>query len=124
MGGQLRVPGGSDGCISKHAVNRLIEFIALGKSRHLLSFFSGILINAEHPSVRTFALAPGYLPTRIAVETGTINEYGEGDPRIPLNTVALPAATMLYLTSGRANWLSGRFVLFTIHFFLFVDKCV
>ena len=32
MGGQLRVPGGSDGCISKHAVNRLIEFIALGKA--------------------------------------------------------------------------------------------
>jgi len=92
MGGQLRVPGGSDGCISKHAVNRLVEFVAL-----------------EHPSVRTFALAPGYMPTRIAVETGTINENGEGDSRVPLNTVALPAATMLYLTSGRADWLSGRF---------------
>ena len=31
LGAQLRVPGGSDGCISKHAVNRLVEFIALGK---------------------------------------------------------------------------------------------
>jgi hypothetical protein len=32
--------------------------------------------------------------------------------------VALAAATMLYLTSGRADWLSGRFVHFTIRFFL------
>jgi NAD(P)-dependent dehydrogenase (short-subunit alcohol dehydrogenase family) len=31
VGGQLRWPGASDGCISKHAVNRLIEFIVLGK---------------------------------------------------------------------------------------------
>ena len=31
LGAQLRVPGGSDGCITKHAVNRLVEFIALGK---------------------------------------------------------------------------------------------
>jgi len=92
MGGQLRVPGGSDGCISKHAVNRLIEFVTL-----------------EHPSVRAFALAPGYMPTRIAVTTGTISETGEGDALVPLNTVALPAATMLYLTSGRADWLNGRF---------------
>jgi NAD(P)-dependent dehydrogenase (short-subunit alcohol dehydrogenase family) len=92
MGGQLRIPGGSDGCISKHAVNRLVEFIAL-----------------EHPSVRTFALAPGYLPTRLAAETGSLGENGEGGAGFPLNTVALPAATMLYLTSGRADWLSGRF---------------
>jgi hypothetical protein len=31
IGAQLRFPGGSDGCITKHAVNRLVEFIALGK---------------------------------------------------------------------------------------------
>lgn len=31
LGGQLRFPGASDGCISKHAVNRLVEFIVLGK---------------------------------------------------------------------------------------------
>ena len=29
-GAQLRVPGTSDSCISKFAVNRLVEFIALG----------------------------------------------------------------------------------------------
>ena len=74
------------------------------------------IINAEHPSVRTFALAPGYLPTRLAKETGTIGENGEGGAGFPLNPVTLPAATMLYLTSGRADWLSGRFVHFTIRF--------
>jgi NAD(P)-dependent dehydrogenase (short-subunit alcohol dehydrogenase family) len=31
VGAQLRWPGASDGCITKHAVNRLIEFIVLGK---------------------------------------------------------------------------------------------
>jgi hypothetical protein len=70
--------------------------------------------DAEHPSVRTFALAPGYLPTRIAAETGTLGANGEGGAGIALNTLALPAATMLYLTSGRADWLSGRFVHFAV----------
>lgn len=92
LGAQLRVPGGSDGCITKHAVNRLVEFIAL-----------------EHPSIRVFALAPGYLPTRIAYETGTINDSGEGGSGFTLDTLALPASTMLHLTSGRLDWLSGRF---------------
>lgn len=32
IGAQLRFPGASDGCITKHAVNRLVEFIALGKT--------------------------------------------------------------------------------------------
>jgi len=88
MGAQLRVPGGSDPCISKHAVNRLVEFIVL-----------------EHPSIHAFSLAPGQVPTRLAVETGAAGDNGENAP----DSVALPAATMLYLTSGRADWLSGRF---------------
>jgi NAD(P)-dependent dehydrogenase (short-subunit alcohol dehydrogenase family) len=32
IGAQLRFPGASDGCISKYAINRLVEFIALGKT--------------------------------------------------------------------------------------------
>jgi hypothetical protein len=31
VGAQLRIPGSSDANISKHAVNRLIEFVALGE---------------------------------------------------------------------------------------------
>ena len=73
---------------------------------------------AEHPSIRVFALAPGYLPTRIAIETGTINERGEGAAGFTLDTLALPASTMLHLTSGRLDWLSGRFVPIHRRFFL------
>jgi NAD(P)-dependent dehydrogenase (short-subunit alcohol dehydrogenase family) len=39
IGAQLRFPGASDGCISKHAVNRLVEFITLGKSSVSLYLF-------------------------------------------------------------------------------------
>ena len=73
---------------------------------------------AEHPSIRAFALAPGMIPTRLAAETGAAGSVasgtgGDGDAelrKIAPDSVALPAATMLYLTSGRADWLSGRFV--------------
>jgi len=68
------------------------------------------ITDAEHPSIHVFALAPGYLPTRIAIETGTINDRGEGGAGFTLDTLALPASTMLHLTSGRLDWLSGRFV--------------
>jgi len=78
--------GTSDAHISKHAVDRLIEFIVL-----------------EYPNVRAFALAPGLVHTRLFVEAGA----GVQLPTGTLDTVALPAATTLYLTSGRADWLSG-----------------
>jgi NAD(P)-dependent dehydrogenase (short-subunit alcohol dehydrogenase family) len=42
IGAQLRFPGGSDGCITKHAVNRLVEFIALGKILISLLFLFSI----------------------------------------------------------------------------------
>ncbi|KAN0132188.1 hypothetical protein V8E53_009954 [Lactarius tabidus] len=83
IGAQVRNPGTSDGSMSKHVVNRLIEFIVL-----------------EYPSVRAFALAPGVVRTRLFIEAGV---------REAPDTVALPAATALYLTSGRADWLSGRY---------------
>ena len=69
----------------------------------------------EHPSVRAFALAPGMLPTRLASDTRGGGATGDLDDDADLkklapDSVALPAATMLYLTSGRADWLSGRLV--------------
>jgi hypothetical protein len=63
----------------------------------------------EHPSIRAFALAPGQIPTRLAAVSGTLGDNGDGSVVAP-DSVALPAATMLYLTSGRADWLSGRCV--------------
>jgi hypothetical protein len=79
--------------------------------------------HTEHPSVHAFALAPGMVPTRLAAETGTASGGGggsdsDGDAElrsVAPDAVALPAATMLYLTSGRADWLSGRFVLSPTH---------
>jgi hypothetical protein len=60
---------------------------------------------AEYPSVRAFALSPGVVRTRMYVEAGV---------GAALNTIELPAATTLYLTSGHADWLSGRSVPWTI----------
>ena len=72
------------------------------------------LCGTEYPSVRAFVLAPGVVRTRLFIEAGV----GE-----PLNTVALPAATTLYLTSGRADWLSGRYrrgdPVVRVYFFIF-----
>jgi hypothetical protein len=65
----------------------------------------------EHPSIRAFALAPGQIPTRLAAETGALGSGDNEDAGVVApDSVALPAATMLYLTSGRADWLSGRCV--------------
>lgn len=75
-------------------------------------------IGTEHPSIRAFALAPGLLPTRLAADAVPAGASG-GVGFEASDTIALPAATILHLTSGPADWLSGRFVPFTIlrHFF-------
>ena len=118
-GAQLRVPGASDACISKFAVNRLVEFIVLGKPLLFCREINDIkrIIGVEHPSIRAFALGPGMLPTRLAADAVPPGAGGGGFG--PTDAIPLPAATILYLTSGPADWLSGRFVPFTIrrHFF-------
>ncbi|KAH9001474.1 NAD-P-binding protein [Lactarius akahatsu] len=63
---QFRDPHGSDYAISKHAINRLVEFIAL--------------------------------------------EYPNGRCHMIFDTLQLPAATILYLTSGRLDWLNGKYL--------------
>jgi NAD(P)-dependent dehydrogenase (short-subunit alcohol dehydrogenase family) len=119
VGGQQRVPGKSDGCISKHVMNRLVESVALGKASSFLFvrflFRETDLQNhrrraPERSHVCACARLSSY--TRIAAETGSlgINRGGAG---IILDTAAHPTATMPYLTSGRADRLSGRFVHFT-----------
>ncbi|THH21081.1 hypothetical protein EW146_g417 [Bondarzewia mesenterica] len=82
---QLRFAHASDYAISKHALGRLVEFIVL-----------------ENPDIKAFALHPGAIPTEMGRSSNA---------PVPLDdTVALPASTTLYLTSGRADWLSGRYV--------------
>ncbi|KAI0313160.1 NAD-P-binding protein [Amylostereum chailletii] len=87
LGAQYRNPLGSDYSTSKHALGRLVEFFHM-----------------EYPEIKSFSLHPGSVRTQLAVD-------GKLDPKIQLDDPPeLAAATMLYLTSGRADWLSGRFV--------------
>ncbi|KAH9180337.1 NAD-P-binding protein [Lactarius sanguifluus] len=85
---QLRIPHGSDYAISKHAINRLVEFIAL-----------------EYPKLTVFSLHPGAIKTQLVEESG----FAFPDD-VPCDTLQLPAATMIYLTSGQVDWLSGKYL--------------
>ncbi|KAI0065035.1 NAD-P-binding protein [Artomyces pyxidatus] len=79
----LRIPTGSEYCVSKFALGRFAEFVALGH-------------------IKVFTIHPGLIVTALKAES-----------LVPLpdeDTVALPAAVILYLTSGKADYLSGRFV--------------
>jgi hypothetical protein len=59
---------------------------------------------AEYPDIKVFPVHPG------AIKTDMYDESGFADS-VPTNsTVGLAAATMLYLTSGKADYLSGRYV--------------
>ncbi|KZS87416.1 NAD-P-binding protein [Sistotremastrum niveocremeum HHB9708] len=72
--------------VSKHACGRLNEFIAL-----------------ENPEVKSFSIHPGAIMTALV----------DSNPQLAhmvSETVQLPAATLLRLTSGREDWLSGKFV--------------
>ncbi|KAJ6466298.1 NAD-P-binding protein [Mycena sanguinolenta] len=86
VGAQMRMPFASSYVVSKHALNRLNEYI-----------------HAEHPDVKAFALNPG------AIKTSMADNNPEAAPWL-IDTLQLPAATCLRLTSGREDWLSGRYV--------------
>jgi hypothetical protein len=58
----------------------------------------------EHPDVKTFAVHPGAIMTELSKDIFSTRDPGTIDP------VRLPAATLLRLTSGRDNYLSGKFV--------------
>ncbi|KAJ7499458.1 NAD-P-binding protein [Mycena latifolia] len=86
IGAQMRMPFASSYVTSKHAVNRLNEYI-----------------HVEHPDVKTFSLNPG------AIKTSMADNNPEAEPWL-IDSLQLPAATCLRLTSGREDWLSGRYV--------------
>ncbi|KZV64501.1 NAD-P-binding protein [Peniophora sp. CONT] len=97
---QLRMPNLSSYAISKHAVNRLVEFVAIGRvvcRRETRSLIS----KTEYPNIMSFSLHPGTIRTAINAAA----------PSLPApDTTALAAATTLYLTSGKLDWLHGRYV--------------
>ncbi|KAI0044035.1 NAD-P-binding protein [Auriscalpium vulgare] len=82
---QLRMPSGSDYGISKFALGRLAEFIAV-----------------EYPDVKVFTVDPGTVQT----ELNTTSESGYP----PADHASLSAAVFLYLSAGKADYLSSRFV--------------
>ncbi|KAF8516261.1 hypothetical protein JB92DRAFT_2911155, partial [Gautieria morchelliformis] len=86
---QVRVPSASHYCVSKHAIGRFNEFIAI-----------------EHPNVKTFALHPGAIITDMSREVLSTRDSAT------LDSIRLPAATLMRLTSGsgRDNYLSGKYV--------------
>ncbi|KAI9511992.1 NAD-P-binding protein [Russula earlei] len=85
VGAQYRFRGMSDYGTSKHAINRFAEYVAL-----------------EYPDIKVFPVHPGVVETELAAEASVDLDT--------VDSVALPAATILYLTAGKADYLSGRFV--------------
>lgn len=98
---QLRYPGISDYGISKFAINRFVEYIAV-----------------EFPNIKSFSLHPGVIFTNMVessradapAKKGSFEQPDVVNSGIVLDTAELPAATSLYLTAGKADWLNGRYV--------------
>src|SRR6266702_8692165 len=67
------------------------------------------LLLEEYPKLTVFALHPGAIKTQMAEETGI-----KFPDDFTFDAVQLPAATMLYLTSGRVDWLNGKSVLYVL----------
>ena len=64
--------------------------------------FLPLQCSIENPSIRVFCVHPGSVATQFHAESQS--------PVPPKDPSALAAATILYLTSGKADYLSGRYV--------------
>ena len=89
IGAQLLTPGASDYQTSKHAINRLCEFI-----------------NLDHgeDGIKCFAVHPGGVPTALAQNMPIeIHSSLVDEPE-------LAAGFIVWLCSGKADWARGRYV--------------
>ena len=59
---------------------------------------------AEYPGLKVFSVHPG------TIKTALYDEFGGGEGNFPIFSIGLSAATVLYLTTGKADYLSGRYV--------------
>jgi NAD(P)-dependent dehydrogenase (short-subunit alcohol dehydrogenase family) len=89
IGAQLLTPGASDYQISKHAINRLCEFV-----------------NVDHgeDGVKCFATDPGGVLTALAKNMPDAMHSHLVDPP------ELAAGFIVWLCSGAADWAKGRFL--------------
>jgi len=83
---QARIPAESEYCISKHALLRFAEFVTI-----------------EYPDIKVFSIHPGTVKTKMLDGVGAPESYSVN------STVELAASTIQYLTSGKADYLSGRY---------------
>jgi NAD(P)-dependent dehydrogenase (short-subunit alcohol dehydrogenase family) len=89
IGAQLLMPGASDYQTSKHAINRLCEFV-----------------QADHgeDGIKCFALHPGGVSTELGRNMpAAMHAYLVDEP-------ALPASFAVWLCSGKADWAKGRYL--------------
>ncbi|UYP47516.1 hypothetical protein NEF87_003801 [Candidatus Lokiarchaeum ossiferum] len=89
VGAQLLTPGASDYQTSKHAVNRLCEFI-----------------NVDHADdgIKCFAIHPGGVPTSLGKKMPE-----EMHPYL-IDKPELAAGFIVWLASGKADWAKGRYL--------------
>ena len=89
VGAQLLTPGASDYQTSKHAINRLSEFI-----------------NLDHgeDGIKCFAIHPGGVPTTLA------KNMPEAIHSNLVDKPELAAGFIVWLCSGKADWAKGRYL--------------
>lgn len=89
VGAQMLTPGASDYQTSKHAINRLCEFID---------------VDHGQDGVKCFAVHPGGVPTALAR-----NMPEEVHPSL-VDEPELAAGFIVWLCSGKADWARGRYL--------------
>lgn len=89
IGAQLLMPGASDYQSSKHAINRLCEFVQ---------------VDHADDEIKCFALHPGGVSTELGLSMPqAMHAYLIDEP-------ALAAGFAVWLCSGQADWAKGRYL--------------
>jgi NAD(P)-dependent dehydrogenase (short-subunit alcohol dehydrogenase family) len=89
VGAQLLMPGASDYQTSKHALNRLCEFVQ---------------VDHGDDGIKCFALHPGGVSTELGLNMPqALHAYLTDNPN-------LPASFAVWLCSGQADWAKGRYL--------------